>query len=128
MVGTLNICWNVFRFPLTYMDLDGYDPAEPDLSEGELTTVDEWVLSRLQSVIEESSEAWADYRIDDALNTVLEFITEDVSRFYIKATRERMWEEGDSPTKLGAYATLATISNAVIRLLAPVTPYMAEEM
>ncbi|RJX48781.1 isoleucine--tRNA ligase [Halonotius pteroides] len=128
MVGTLNICWNVFRFPLTYMDLDGYDPAEPDLSEGELTTVDEWVLSRLQSVIEESSEAWADYRIDDALNTVLEFITEDVSRFYIKATRERMWEEGDSPTKLGAYATLATITNAVIRLLAPVTPYMAEEM
>ncbi|MFQ3477160.1 isoleucine--tRNA ligase [Halonotius sp. F2-221B] len=128
MVGTLNICWNVFRFPLTYMDLDGYDPADPDLSEGELTTVDEWVLSRLQSVIEEASEAWADYRIDDALNTVLDFVTEDVSRFYIKATRERMWEEGDSPTKLGAYATLSTVTNAVIRLLAPVTPYMAEEM
>ncbi|RJX43267.1 isoleucine--tRNA ligase [Halonotius aquaticus] len=128
MAGTLNICWNVFRFPLTYMDLDGYDPADPDLSEGELTTVDEWVLSRLQSVIEESSEAWADYRIDDALNTVLDFVTEDVSRFYIKATRERMWEEGDSPTKLGAYATLSTVINAVIRLLAPVTPYMAEEM
>ena len=128
MVGTLNICWNVFRFPLTYMELDGYDPAEPDLGEGELTTVDEWVLSRLQAVIEESSEAWADYRIDDALNTVLDFITEDVSRFYIKATRERMWAEGDSPTKIGAYATLATVSNAVVRLLAPVTPYMAEEM
>jgi len=128
MVGTLNICWNVFRFPLTYMDLDGYDPADPDLSEGELTTVDEWVLSRLQSVIEEASEAWDDYRIDDALNTVLDFVTEDVSRFYIKATRERMWAEGDDPSKLGAYATLATVTNAVIRLLAPVTPYMAEEM
>ena len=128
MVGTLNICWNVFRFPLTYMDLDGYDPADPDLSEGELTTVDEWILSRLQAVIDEASEAWADYRIDDALNTVLDFVTEDVSRFYIKATRERMWEEGDSPTKIGAYATLATVIDAVIRLLAPVTPYMAEEM
>jgi Isoleucyl-tRNA synthetase (EC 6.1.1.5) len=128
MVGTLNICWNVFRFPLTYMDLDGYDPADPDLSEGELTTVDEWVLSRLQAVIEEATEAWDDYRIDDALNTVLDFVTEDVSRFYIKATRERMWEEGDSPTKIGAYGTLATVIDAVIRLLAPVTPYMAEEM
>jgi Isoleucyl-tRNA synthetase len=128
MVGTLNICWNVFRFPLTYMDLDGYDPADPDLSEGELTTVDEWVLSQLQAVIDEATEAWDDYRIDDAINEVLDFVTEDVSRFYIKATRERMWEEGDSPTKLGAYATLATVTNAVIRLLAPITPYMAEEM
>ena len=128
MVGTLNICWNVFRFPLTYMELDGYDPADPDLSEGELTTVDEWVLSRLQAVVEETTEAWDEYRIDDALNTVLDFVTEDVSRFYIKATRERMWDDGDSPSKLGAYATLATVINSVIRLLAPVTPYMAEEM
>jgi Isoleucyl-tRNA synthetase (EC 6.1.1.5) len=128
MVGTLNICWNVFRFPLTYMDLDGYDPADPDLSKGELTTVDEWVLSRLQSVIEEATEAWDEYRIDDALTTVLDFVTEDVSRFYIKATRERMWAEGDDPSKIGAYGTLATVTNAVIRLLAPVTPYMAEEM
>jgi len=109
MVGRLNICWNVFRFPLTYMDLDGYDPADPDLSEGELTTVDEWVLSRLQNVKQEATEAWDDYRVHDALNTVLDFITEDVSRFYVKATRERMWDDGDSASKLGAYATLATV-------------------
>jgi len=128
MVGRLNICWNVFRFPLTYMDLDGYDPADPDLSEGELTTVDEWVLSRLQGVKQEASEAWNDYRIHDALNIVLDFITEDVSRFYVKATRERMWDDGDSASKLGAYATLATVQNEVIRLLAPFTPYMAEQM
>ncbi|ATW87853.1 isoleucyl-tRNA synthetase [Halohasta litchfieldiae] len=128
MVGRLNICWNVFRFPLTYMDLDGYDPADPDLSEGELTTVDEWVLSRLQNVKQEATEAWDDYRVHDALNTVLDFITEDVSRFYVKATRERMWDDGDSASKLGAYATLATVQNEVIRLLAPFTPYMAEQM
>jgi isoleucyl-tRNA synthetase len=128
MVGRLNILWNVFRFPLTYMDLDGYDPADPDLSEGELTVVDKWVLSRLQDVKQEATEAWDDYRVDDALNVVLDFVTEDVSRFYVKATRERMWDDGDSPSKLGAYATLATVQNEVIRLLAPFTPYMAEQM
>ena len=128
MVGRLNILWNVFRFPLTYMDLDGYDPADPDLSEGELTVVDEWVLSRLQDVKGEATEAWDDYRIDDALNAVLDFVTEDVSRFYVKATRKRMWDDGDSPSKLGAYATLATVLNEVIRLLAPVAPYMTERM
>ena len=128
MVGRLNILWNVFRFPLTYMDLDGYDPADPDLSAGELTVVDEWVLSRLQAVKADATEAWAEYRVHDALNAVLDFVTEDVSRFYVKATRERMWDDGDSASKLGAYATLATVQNEVIRLLAPFTPYMAEQM
>ena len=128
MVGRLNILWNVFRFPLTYMDLDSYDPADPDLTEGELTVVDEWMLSRLQDVKADATEAWAEYRVHDALNTVLDFVTEDVSRFYVKATRERMWDDGDSASKLGAYATLATVQNEVIRLLAPFTPYMAEQM
>jgi isoleucyl-tRNA synthetase len=126
--STLNIFWNVFRFPLQYMALDDYDPAAAALSDGELSVVDEWVLSRLQSVKAEVSEAWDDYAVHDALNAVLEFVTEDVSRFYVKAIRERMWEEADSASKRGAYGTLATVLDETIRLLAPVTPYITEEM
>ncbi|RLM57512.1 isoleucine--tRNA ligase [Halobellus sp. Atlit-31R] len=128
MQSTLNIFWNVFRFPLPYMDLDGYDPAEADLDDGDLTVVDEWVLSRLQSVEAEAAEAWENFEVSDALNAVLEFLTEDVSRFYVKAIRERMWEEEDSASKRGAYATLATVLEETIRLLAPYTPYLAERM
>ncbi|WP_248896457.1 isoleucine--tRNA ligase [Haloplanus halobius] len=128
MQSTLNIFWNVFRFPLQYMHLDDYDPADASLDDGELTVVDEWVLSRLQSVKAEVNEAWDDYAVHDALNAVLEFVTDDVSRFYVKAIRERMWEAEDSASKLGAYATLATVLDETVRLLAPVTPYLAEEM
>ncbi|ELZ34202.1 isoleucyl-tRNA ligase [Halogeometricum pallidum JCM 14848] len=128
MQSSLNILWNVFRFPLPYMELDGYDPATPDLSEGELTVVDEWVLSRLQTVKAEVADAWDEYEVHDALNAVLEFVTGDVSRFYVKAIRERMWEEEDSASKRGAYATLATVMNETVRLLAPFTPYVAERM
>ncbi len=124
----LNIFWNVFRFPLPYMRLDGYDPAAADLSDGELTVVDEWVLSRLQTVKREMTEAWDDYEIDHALDTVLSFVTEDVSRFYVKAIRERMWEEEDSASKRGAYATLSTVLLETVRLVAPFTPYIAEQM
>jgi isoleucyl-tRNA synthetase len=126
--STLNIFWNVFRFPLPYMRIDDYDPATADLADGELTVVDEWVLSRLQSVKAAAADAWDDYAVHDALNAVLEFVTEDVSRFYVKAIRERMWEEEDSASKRGAYATLSTVLDETIRLLAPVTPYLAEEM
>jgi len=128
MESTLNIFWNVFRFPLPYMELDGYDPADADLDDGERTVVDGWVLSRLQSVEAEAHEALEEFRVSDGLNAVLSFLTEDVSRFYVKAIRERMWEEADSATKRGAYATLATVLEESIRLLAPFTPYLTEQM
>ncbi|AEN05185.1 Isoleucyl-tRNA synthetase [halophilic archaeon DL31] len=128
MQSTLNILWNVFRFPLPYMELDDYDPAEADLDDGELTLVDEWVLSRLQTVKRETEAAWDDYAVHDALNAVLDFMTEDVSRFYVKAIRERMWEEADSEGKRAAYATLSTVLTEVVKLLSPYTPYLAERM
>ncbi|EJN61226.1 isoleucine--tRNA ligase [Halogranum rubrum] len=128
MQSGLNIFWNVFRFPLPYMRLDGYDPAKADLDDGELTVVDEWVLSRLQSVKQEMADAWDDYEVHEALNTLLDFVTQDVSRFYVKAIRERMWEEEDSDSKRGAYATLSTVLLESVKLIAPFTPYLAEEM
>ncbi len=126
--GKLNIFWNVFRFPLEYMTLDGYDPATASLTDGELELVDEWVLSRLQSVETEVVAAWDDYRVSDAVNALIEFVTQDVSRFYVKAVRDRMWEEADSASKRGAYATLSVVLDEVIRLLAPIAPYLTERM
>jgi isoleucyl-tRNA synthetase len=134
--STLNILWNVFRFPLEYMELDGYDPAAAEVTEGavktpgsaEFTTVDRWVLSRLQSVKAEMAAAWDDYHVDDALNSLLEFVTEDVSRFYVKATRERMWDDANSARKRGAYATMSVLLDEVTRLLAPFAPFLTEQM
>ncbi|WP_101297389.1 isoleucine--tRNA ligase [Halegenticoccus soli] len=126
--ATLNILWNVFRFPLPYMRLDGYDPAEADLDDGELSVVDEWVLSRLQSVKAEMTRHWDEYEVHAALNALFDFVTGDVSRFYVKAIRERMWEEEDSASKRGAYAALSTVLLETVRLLAPFTPFLAEEM
>ena len=126
--GKLNIFWNVFRFPLEYMELDGYDPADASLDDGELAVVDRWVLSRLQSVEREIEAAWAEYRVSDAVNALIEFLTQDVSRFYVKAVRDRMGEEADSASKRGAYATLATVLDESIRLFAPIAPYLTERM
>jgi len=126
----LNILWNTFRFPLPYMELDGYDPADADPAspDADLAVVDEWVLSRLQSVERDVHDAWDDYRVSDAVTAILEFVTGDVSRFYVQAVRDRMWEEADSPSKRAAYATLATVLDETVRLLAPVAPYVTERI
>ncbi len=124
----LNILWNVFRFPLPYMRLDGFDPESVSIEDAELETVDEWILSRLQSVVGEMTDHWEKYRQDRALDALLGFIVEDVSRFYIQVVRERMWNEADSASKRAAYATLYHVLVETTKLLAPYAPFISEEI
>ncbi|WP_435155884.1 isoleucine--tRNA ligase [Haladaptatus sp. DFWS20] len=128
MQRSLNILWNVFRFPLPYMRLDGFDPKEVDVEDAETELVDEWILSRLQTVTAEMTEQWDEYRQDRALRSLLDFVVEDVSRFYIQVVRERMWEEEDSESKQAAYATFHHVLKTVVALLAPFAPFVSEKI
>ncbi|NKE36972.1 isoleucine--tRNA ligase [Natronococcus sp. JC468] len=130
MEDTLRTLWNVFRFPLPYMRLDDFDPQETTLDEvdTDLELIDEWVLARLQSTKAEMTEAFEDYRQDKALDALLEFVVEDVSRFYVQAVRERMWEESDSPSKEAAYATIYRVLRETVALLAPYAPFVSDEI
>jgi isoleucyl-tRNA synthetase len=128
MQRDLNILWNVFRFPLPYMRLDDFDPEAVTVEDAALETVDEWVLSRLQAVKAEMDEHWEDYRQDRALDALLDFVVEDVSRFYIQVVRERMWEEEDSESKQAAYATFYHLLTEVVALFAPYAPLVADDI
>ena len=128
MQRRLNILWNVFRFPLPYMRMDEFDPDSVALTEAETELVDEWVLSRLQSVQQTMTEHLENFEQDKALDELLSFVVEDVSRFYVQVVRERMWEEGDSLSKQAAYATLYHVLVETVALLAPYAPFVAEEI
>jgi isoleucyl-tRNA synthetase len=128
MQRRLNILWNVFRFPLPYMRMDAFDPEAVDLRDAETELADEWVLSRLQSVAAEMTEHFEAFEQDKALDALLDFVVEDVSRFYVQVVRERMWEEADSPSKEAAYATLYEVLTEVVAMLAPYAPFVAEEI
>ncbi|UTF54537.1 isoleucine--tRNA ligase [Natronosalvus rutilus] len=130
MENHLRTLWNVFRFPLPYMRLDGFDPSETGLEsvDDDLELVDEWVLARLQSTKDEMTEHLEQFRQDRALEALLEFLVEDVSRFYVQAVRERMWDESDSPSKAAAYATIYRVLREVVVLLAPYAPFVTEEI
>ncbi|AQL42517.1 isoleucine--tRNA ligase [Halorientalis sp. IM1011] len=128
MQRRLNILWNVFRFPLPYMRMDEFDPGTVDLEHAETELVDEWVLSRLQTVEETMTEHFEEFEQDKALHALLEFVVEDVSRFYVQVVRERMWEEDDSDSKEAAYATLYRVLEETVALIAPFAPFVAEEI
>ena len=130
MQRRLNILWNVVRFPLPYMAADGFDPDATSLAAvaDDLQTVDEWVLSRLATTVEEVTDAMESYENDRAVETLLEFIVEDVSRFYVQEVRERMWAESESPSKRAAYATLYRVLADTVTMLAPFAPLATEEL
>jgi len=128
MQRQLNILWNVFRFPLPYMQMDGFDPDAVSVDDLDLQLEDEWVLSRLQATKAEMTNRWEDFEQDKALHALLSFVVDDVSRYYVQIVRERMWEEADSEEKQAAYATTYRVLREVVALLAPYAPFVTEEI
>ena len=127
---SINILWNVFRFPLPYMALDKFDPLQVSLDSVKeaLREEDKWILSRAQSVVKAVDEAMSGYLLHKAVREILEFMLEDLSRWYIQLIRPRTWTEANDPDKLAAYCVLYEVYVTLTKLISPFMPYLAEEM
>ncbi|MHC1595809.1 MAG: isoleucine--tRNA ligase [Candidatus Syntropharchaeales archaeon] len=126
----LNILWNVYRFPLPYMILDAFDPrsVDPDTIKDYLRVEDRWMLSRVNSLIKRLDEAIEVYELHRAARAIEEFVLEDLSRWYVQLVRPRTWIERDDPDKIAAYYTLYETLKTLTLVMAPFTPFIAEEI
>jgi len=126
----LNIVWNVHYFASTYMSLDGFDPQQHPVHKylDYLREEDKWILSRIETVTKEVTKYFEEYQIHRAARLLRDFIVEDVSRWYIRLIRPRVWVEKEDPDKLAAYATLYYVLFKFLRLLAPIAPFITEKI
>jgi len=124
----LSILWNISVFAKTYMDLDAYNPRLDPLEKyrDQLRIEDKWILSRVNNLVRKVDEAMEKYDIPTATRMIREFIIEDLSHWYIRLIRPRVWIEENTPEKITAYATLFYILDRILRLLAPITPFITE--
>jgi isoleucyl-tRNA synthetase len=134
----VNILWNVYRFPLPYMILDGYAPPvdgegrfdSPGLL-GNLAGMppeDRWILSRIATLTGEVGSAMEVCELHRATRAILEFILEDLSRWYVQLVRPRMWLEEESPSKRQAYDTMFLVMRRLVQLLSPFAPHLSDEI
>ncbi len=126
----LNIFWNAYRFALPYMILDRFDAKKADLSlyQSSLRPEDRWILSRVNSLVEEITLNMEQYQLHRIVRSISDFILEDLSRWYIQLVRPRTWIEQDDPDKLAAYATLYEVLITLCKLMAPFTPFLSESI
>ncbi len=126
----LNILWNVYLFCTTYMSLDNYDPNKktyPDLK-NDLQPEDRWLYSRLESLKKLVTSEFEEFNMHKICRALEHFINEDLSRWYIRLIRDRLWIESENINKLTAYQTLYDVLIDLSKLMAPITPHISEEI
>ena len=119
--------WNTYAFWTNYAILDDINPATLKVNPGDFTEIDRWVLAKLQQLIENALEYYEDYNILTFMKKAEEFI-DDLSNWYVRRNRRRFWKSEKDNDKKVAYFTLHKVLVTLIKLLAPVIPFLTEEL
>ena len=125
----LGMIWNMYDFFTMYAEVDGWE-FNGDLSDPlhDLTNpLDIWIVSRLHQLITEVERGLNNYNLQDATKPILPFL-DDASNWYVRRSRRRFWKSEDDDDKNDAYRTLHYVLVRLSYMLAPFTPFLAEEL
>jgi isoleucyl-tRNA synthetase len=123
--GTLYNSYSVFAL---YANIDNFDPAAPKVAYGKRPMFDRWLISRLNTLAKGVKAAYEDYDVTLAGRLVQDFVCDDLSNWYIRLNKKRLWGSGMSEDKLSAYQTLYEALVDVALLAAPIAPFFAERL
>ena len=125
----LSMIWNMYDFFTMYAEVDGWE-FDGELKDplGELTNpLDIWIVSRLHQLVKDVEKGLDDYNLQDATKPILPFL-DDASNWYVRRSRRRFWKSEDDGDKNDAYRTLHYVLVRLSYILAPFTPFLAEEL
>ena len=118
--------WNIYRFHADYAALDGFDPEHSSVEERSL--LDRWVLSRTNAVAHEFNELLVAWDIHKAARVLEDFVVDDLSNWYVRRSRRRLWDENESADKASCQHTLHEVLTVISCLVAPISPFMVDQI
>ena len=119
--------WNTYAFYILYADIDNFDPTRHKLVRDNLTPMDRWILSRLNTLMGRVEAYLDDLKMTEAGREMQDFM-DDLSNWYVRRCRERYWGKDMTADKEAAYMTLYTVLKTMALISAPFTPFMSETM
>lgn len=125
----LSMAWNMYDFFTLYADVDGWEWSGDlsDPSDSLKNPLDQWIVSRVHQLTQEIDSSLAVYDLSSATKPILPFL-DDASNWYVRRSRKRFWKSDDNADKNDAYKTLHYVLVRLSVVLAPFTPFLAEEL
>lgn len=123
--GTL---YNTYSFFALYANIDGFTGQEPLVPVAERPEIDRWVISLLNSLVAEVSEAMESYEPTRAGRAIQDFVMENLSNWYVRLNRKRFWGGKMDADKLAAYQTLYECLRKVVAMSAPLAPFISDRL
>ncbi len=125
----LSMVWNMYDFFTLYADVDNWEwnGKLEDPMDGLKNPLDIWIVSRVHQLIQEVEQHMDRYDLPNATKPILPFL-EDASNWYVRRSRRRFWKSGDDADKQAAYKTLHYVLVQLAHVMAPFTPFLAEEL
>ena len=123
--GTL---YNTYSFFALYANIDNFKYSEAEIPLAERPEIDRWILSELNTLIKVVDDAYADYEPTKATRAISDFVSENLSNWYVRLCRRRFWKGEYGTDKIAAYQTLYTCLITVSKLSAAVAPFFIEKL
>ena len=123
--GTL---YNTYSFFSLYANVDEFDYSQKELSLEDRPEIDRWVLSKLHSLVQNVDESYSCYEPTRAGRAIQEFVTEQLSNWYVRLCRRRFWKNDDPKDKIAAYQTLYTCLETVAIIASPIAPFFMDRL
>ena len=123
--GTL---YNTYSFFALYANVDNFTGQEPEVPMAKRPEIDRWIISLLNTLVEQVTKYLEDYDPTPAVRLIEDFVNDNLSNWYVRLNRKRFWGGEMNEDKLAAYQTLYTCLETVSMLMAPMAPFMADQI
>jgi len=119
---------NTYNFFVMYANIDNIDPKEYEIKYEELEEIDKWLISKYNKLVKAVTESMDKFDATIATRAIQNFVSEDLSNWYIRRNRRRFWASENDTSKLAVYKVTYDILVGVCELIAPIAPFVSEEI
>ncbi|MDR1339182.1 MAG: isoleucine--tRNA ligase [Prevotellaceae bacterium] len=122
-----NTLYNTYSFFALYANIDGFDNTAPEIPVAERPEIDRWIMSLLNTLIDEVDKNYGNYEPTRAGRLIQDFVNDNLSNWYVRLNRKRFWgDDKGLKDKIAAYQTLYCCLETLAKLSAPIMPFYSD--